>query len=325
LETFGQVANIIPDSRDTNKDFVFLKKVILDQTYTIRLENLCPDKINRYFLLRDDRKNAFYKASPIISLNPRYLELKFLFINHLIEQGVQELNIFCDRERSIRNRLVQTVVDHFLDIRAQGNPLKPVVVLKSQMSINTINKNLLLRKSQQENKGLKRKSIFKNESGRFIKSHENNGDIAKGSLKKMMSEPKDMYIARDNEKNDLLMKNNISKNHNDNPEAFNERTAANSPEKQKKTIAKNREFTITVTDNDLDEHKAVEMKRLKSLTRDNGLAFTEDLLPIYVHKNDFRARPVIPKDPKHISLMGPLGLGLPFNNFTTKTYLFGNT
>lgn len=51
--------------------------------------------------------------------------------------------------------------------------------------------------------------------------------------------------------------------------------------------------------------------------------FNDNLLPVYVFKNQYGARPELDKEKKHLSILGPLGSGLPFNNTTNKTYLFG--
>lgn len=201
-------------------------------------------------MIKNDSKKTLFKATPLLSLNPRYLELKFQYINYLFASGVKELNEFKDREHSLRNRLIQNIVNLFEYTDNHTQQANKAFQLKSNLSIKT---NNLLRKSDK-------------------------------TIKKSDVRTPDFNIT------------------------------------QKSEIAENREFVITVTDRELAHFG----KSNKSKERDYESDFSEDLLPIYVHKNSYGPRPDLPKNIRKTSFMGPLGFGFPFNNFTTKTYLFGN-
>ena len=51
--------------------------------------------------------------------------------------------------------------------------------------------------------------------------------------------------------------------------------------------------------------------------------FSKKGLPVFMYKNVYESRPEMPEMAEKVSICGPHGLGLPFNNSTNKTYLFG--
>jgi hypothetical protein len=262
FQDFGEVTGIFEDEgMCINQEFIFLKKKFNGKSYSLKLENLTPTKICRYYLVRDDKSKTVFKGTPVISLNPKYIELKFQFIKMLLQRGLSEMTLFTQTERKVRNRLIQAIIDQIEEI-----PL--------------FNKTSIRKQGKPVSESEEIKAVLKTR---------------------------------------LSVAQKID-------------TRVNSPQNQpKRQIGGNSEFKITVTQNDLNGFTESK-KNIESSFDSSDLSlnqsstqvkFIEDLLPIFIHKNEFGSRPNAQKNPEETSFMGPMGTGMPFNNFTNKTYLFG--
>jgi hypothetical protein len=260
IADFGGVETVFENNNlSINEEFFFLQKKIDNVPFILKFDNLNPSTINRYYLIKDDTTDKVFKGTPIISLNPKYIELKFEFIKLLIKRGLTELNDFTQEEKKVRNKLLNAIVDQF-----DNNPIKNKTSIKIKV------------------KNISDKEI---EEGKF-------------SISKLQF-----------------------------PDDANQ-TKPNSPKMLKKEIGGNSEYKITISRNELNKFR--ESRKNMDFVYDSSQDYhshkvlsIENLLPIFIHKNEFGNRPNALKNPKETSFLGPIGIGLPFNNFTSKTYLFG--